>query len=80
MPITDYDSIRIILVYENNANVVYFDGIQLFKEEFGHSYVYDDDGNVVSVIDLQAQETTYEYDENDRLVEMTLPIGNYICL
>ena len=31
----NYTSIRIMLVYQNNANVVYFDGIQLFKEEFG---------------------------------------------
>ena len=31
------------MVYESNANVVYYDGIQLYKEEFGHSYVYDSD-------------------------------------
>jgi len=73
----DYTSIRVLVVYEHNANVVYFDGIQLFKEEFGHSYVYDDDGNVTSVIDLQAQETTYEYDSNSRLVKMTLPTGAF---
>lgn len=73
----DYTSIRVLVVYEHNANVVYFDGIQLFKEEFGHSYVYDDDGNVTSVIDLQAQETTYEYDANSRLVKMTLPTGAF---
>ena len=27
---TAYTSLRIILVYECNANVVYFDGVQLF--------------------------------------------------
>ena len=33
-----YTSMRILMVYESNANVVYYDGIQLYKEEFGHSY------------------------------------------
>lgn len=36
-----YKSITISLLYSYNVNEVYFDGIQLFKEEFGHSYVYD---------------------------------------
>ena len=69
-----YTSMRILMVYESNANVVYYDGIQLYKEEFGHSYVYDADGNVISVTDLQKQTTTYEYKNND-LVKMILPSG-----
>ena len=69
-----YTSMRILMVYESNANVVYYDGIQLYKEEFGHSYVYDADGNVISVMDLQKQTTTYEYKNND-LVKMILPSG-----
>ena len=36
-----YKSITISLLYSYNVNEVYFDGIQLFKEEFGHSYIYD---------------------------------------
>ena len=39
-----YKSITISLLYSYNVNEVYFDGIQLFKEEFGHSYVYDSSG------------------------------------
>ena len=70
----NYSSIRVLVVYEHNINVVYFDGIQLFKEEFGHSYVYDENGNVTSVTDLQAQTTTYAY-TNNRLTSMTLPSG-----
>lgn len=69
-----YDSITISLLYSYNTNVVYFDGIQLFKEEFGHSYVYDSDGNVTSVTDLQKKTTTYEY-SNNNLTKMTLPSG-----
>ena len=69
-----YTSMRILLVYECNANVVYFDGVQLFKEEFGHSYVYDANGNITSVTDLQKKNTTYEY-ANNNLTKITLPSG-----
>ncbi len=63
----DYTSITIEAVFENNANTVYFDGLQLFKEEFGVSYTYDDDGNVISTIDLQKKNTEYEYDADSNL-------------
>ncbi len=67
----NYTSIRVLLCYSYNANSVLFDGIQLFKEEFGHSYVYDSDGNVVSAKDLHEKTTTYEYANND-LTKITL--------
>ena len=60
-----YSSIDIEAVFTNNANAVCFDGLQLFKEEFGVSYTYDDEGNVISVIDLQKKNTTYEYQNNN---------------
>ena len=69
-----YSSITVQIRYDYNANTALFDGIQLFKEEFGSSYTYDENGNVASVKDLQAQTTTYEYENND-LTEMTLPTG-----
>ena len=69
-----YKSITISLLYSYNVNEVYFDGIQLFKEGFGHSYVYDSNGNVTSVTDLQKKTTTYEYSSNN-LTKMTLPSG-----
>lgn len=69
-----YKSITISLLYSYNVNEVYFDGIQLFKEEFGHSYAYDSNGNVTSVTDLQKKTTTYEYSSNN-LTKMTLPSG-----
>ena len=69
-----YDSIKIELAYDYNCNTVYFDGIQLFKEQFGQSYTYDEDGNVISVVDLQKQKTTYEYTDND-LTKEILPTG-----
>ena len=70
-----YSSIKIYCLYDYNANTVCFDGIQLYKEVFGSSYTYDEDGNVVSVKDLQQQTTTYEYDANDNLTGVNLPTG-----
>ena len=61
----NYSSIKVELVYNKNVNKVYFDGIQLFKETFGQSYTYDEEGNVISIIDLQKQTTTYEYANNN---------------
>ena len=60
-----YSSIGLDIRYDYNANTAYFDGIQLYKEQFGSSYTYDDKGNVKSVTDLQGQTTTYEYTNND---------------
>ena len=60
-----FSGIKIQVLYDFGANTVYFDGIQLFKESFGTTYTYDDDGKVVSVVDLQNETTTYEYTDND---------------
>lgn len=61
-----YDSITIRAEYSYNANTVYFDGLQLYKEEFGESYEYDASGNVQKVRNAIGQETTYLYNaKND---------------
>lgn len=80
-----YSSITVLVMYDYNMNTVYFDGIQLYREEFGTSYTYDDKGNVISVVDLQKQNTTYEYDANNNLkkiiqdnkAKMTYTYDNY---
>ena len=69
-----YNSVTVTVTYDYNANTVLFDGIQLFKEAYGDSYTYDDEGNVVAVKDLQEQTTTYEYTNND-LTTAVLPSG-----
>ncbi len=55
-----------------HVNQVWFDGIHLYKDEFGNSYAYDDNGNVISVSDLQRKSTTYEYSSNN-LTKAVLP-------
>lgn len=69
-----YSFINVRVMYGYNANVMLFDGIQLYKEEFGSSYDYDENGNIKSVKDIQGQITSYEYTDND-LTKTTLPTG-----
>ncbi len=70
----DYSYVTVHLAYDYNVNTVWFDGIQLYREEFGSSYTYDDEGNVTSVTDLQKKQTTYEYSGNN-LTKEILPSG-----
>ena len=67
-----YSSVTVTLQYEYGMNTVYFDGLGLYKEQFSSSYVYDEDGNVTSVKDLQEKTTTYEY-QNNNLTKEILP-------
>ncbi len=68
-----YSSVKVELLYSYNVNDAYFDGIQLFKEEFGSTYHYNANGNVVSAVDIQGQSTNYTYDSNNNLKTVTLP-------
>ena len=72
-----YASVKIELAYDYNVNTVYFDGIQLYKEEFGSSYTYDANGNVTSVVDIQGGETEYTYNATTQnLSSIELPDGS----
>ncbi|SHH28624.1 DNRLRE domain-containing protein [Clostridium grantii] len=72
----DYKSIKFYCLYYKNENTAYFDGLQLYKEEFGQSYVYDADGNLTSVSDLAKENSTFEYNTNNDLVKATNASGN----
>ncbi len=72
---SDYSKILIYLIYYKNANPAYFDGIQLYKEEFGNSYVYDDKGNVTSTADIVKNQSTYQYNSNNDLINSIDPKG-----
>ena len=69
-----YTGIDIYLVYDYNVNTVWFDGIQLYKEEFATLYTYDSRGNVTQVKDLQGGTTTYTYNAiTNNLTKVTYP-------
>lgn len=50
-----------MLDYEKNVNYADFDGMTLYKEEFGNTFTYDDDGNVTAVKDLVGQKAKAQY-------------------
>ena len=61
--------------YYNNANTVYFDGIQLYKDEFGPIYTYDSKGNIQTTQNLAKQNSQFLYSDND-LNKYTDPKGS----
>ncbi|SHH68969.1 DNRLRE domain-containing protein [Clostridium intestinale] len=72
----DYSELHIYLVYSDNANEAQFDGIQVYKEEFGDTYQYDSKGNIISSVDLSKQQTKFEYNGSNDLIKTTDPKGN----
>ncbi|ERK31240.1 DNRLRE domain-containing protein [Clostridium intestinale] len=72
----DYTDLHIYLTYANNANEALFDGIQVYKEEFGDTYQYDSKGNIISSVDLSKQQTKFEYNGSNDLIKTTDPKGN----
>ncbi|MBE6067564.1 MAG: DNRLRE domain-containing protein, partial [Clostridium lundense] len=71
----DYTEVNVYGLYYNNLNTVNFDNIQLYREEFGQSYTYDDKGNLISTQDLAAQKSKFEYDSNNNLIKAVDPKG-----
>ena len=56
--------IRVLLRYFRQANTIYFDNVQLIKEPVP-TYVYDDDGNLTSVVSNAEQKSTMEYSDGN---------------
>ncbi|MBP3685466.1 MAG: RHS repeat protein, partial [Clostridia bacterium] len=71
----DYTRLTYYLTYYKNVNAVYFDATELYRETFGQSYKYDDNGNVVSTSDLAEKESTFEYSGANELVKQNNPTG-----
>ena len=73
---SSYNGIVLYIMYYNEENTAYFDGLQIYKEEFGQSYSYDDKGNVISTKDLAKQNSKFEYDKDNNLIKTTDVKGN----
>ncbi|WP_251862294.1 DNRLRE domain-containing protein [Clostridium sp. Marseille-Q2269] len=72
----DYKSVKVYCIYYNNENKAYFDAIQMYREEFGVSYKYDEKGNIVSVKDLAGKESKFQYNEKNELIDKVNPDGS----
>ncbi len=69
----DYTAIRFNVDYEENLNYADFDGFTLYKEEFGNTFAYDEDGNVTAVKDLASKQASAEYDDYNNLISYVQP-------
>ena len=70
-----YSAIHVYVFYKDQLNPVYIDNLQLVKDN-GHSYVYDDDGNVTSSADA-AEDSNFNYDDHSNLKQMVDVSGNH---
>lgn len=57
----DYGKIAISLLYDHNVNNAYVTGAFCYKEQYGQTYDYDKNGNVVSTVDLAKTNSTFAY-------------------
>ena len=70
-----YSSIKIELAYDYNLNTVYFDGIQLYKEEFGNSYTYDNYHNVKTATTAEGEVYSFNYDTYGNNTSVSIASG-----
>ena len=69
----DYTSIRFNVDYERNINHAEFGGLFLHKEEFGKTFGYDENGNVLSTKNLASMQSHATYDSEDNLLTYRQP-------
>ena len=72
----DYSSIQVSYAYCHNANAAFFDGLSLFREEFGQTYAYDEDNNIRSVTDIRKQVSEFEYNSTNDMTGIIDAKGN----
>ncbi|MBP3336727.1 MAG: DNRLRE domain-containing protein [Ruminiclostridium sp.] len=63
------------LIYFNNVDSVAMTGAFCYKEEFGQTYTYDDNGNVVSASELANVNSSFAYYGN-QMAQMLNPSGS----
>ena len=71
-----YSYIAVDGVFSLACNNTYFDGLQLYREEFSQAYTYDDEGNLTGYTSLIGQENSFGYDSENNLTSSTDARGN----
>lgn len=71
----DYSKIGISLIYNHNVNNAYITGAFCYKEQYGQTYAYDDNGNVASAVDLAETNSSFAYYGN-QMAQMLNPSGS----
>ncbi len=57
----DYYKICVELIYFNNVNTVSITGAFCYKEQYGQTYDYDKNGNVISAVDIAKTNSAFAY-------------------
>lgn len=68
---SDYSYVNVYCKYGKNANYSYYDNLCLFKDEFGQSYSYDKNGNLIATQDRAKQNSTLQYSGSNELLKET---------
>ena len=71
----DYEYLEITVNTFGGCNDLYLTNFSLFKDLESYSYVYDDEGNLVSSVDLSKETNQFTYNSNNQLIEATSPLG-----
>ena len=69
-----YTAIRITASYSQNCCTAKFTNLFLHREQFGESYAYDDNHNVISTTTLAGQKSTVVYDTADNVRRYVQPV------
>ena len=69
----DYTAIDMTLVYTHNCGLAKFSNLFMYREQFGQSFEYDDDKNVVSIGVLSGQKSDIKYDDADNVQSYVQP-------
>jgi RHS repeat-associated protein len=73
-----YTSVTVNFEYFDQLNTVYFDGAQVYREEFGKTYLYDDKGNLISAKDMEGNTDLTTYDDSNQLLKQVNADGTYV--
>ena len=65
-----YTKIQVMYLYNRNANRAYFTGLSFFKERYGNTFVYDDEGNIVRATDKAKKTSSFEYDSSNNMKKL----------
>ncbi|MBR5786367.1 MAG: DNRLRE domain-containing protein [Clostridia bacterium] len=69
-----YTHVQFVFSYTCNVNYTYVALPYIYKEAYGQSFTYDNNGNVANAKDLAETQSTFAYSNND-LAKITSPTG-----
>lgn len=71
----DYSYCCFEIIYYSNVNTVMMTGGFCYREEFGQTYDYDENGNVASVVDISNSKSSFAF-KGDQMAKMLNPSGS----